>query len=162
VAPERFLASRFTRVPNLEYVSADLSSPLAMIQLDITDIPFPDDSFGAIYCSHVLEHVPDDRSALAELYRVLRPGGWAVLQVPIMGAVTFEDPSVTDPEERTRVFGQWDHVRRCGLDYVERMRDAGFAAEVVPATRVVDERRCERMGIQPDRLIFHCTKPDRG
>jgi SAM-dependent methyltransferase len=158
VAPERFLTDRLDRIENLDYVSADISSPLARVKMDITDIRYPDDSFSVIYCSHVLEHVPDDRAALRELYRVLKPGGWAVLQVPITAAETFEDPNVTDPDERARVFGQWDHVRRCGPDYIDRMRAAGFIAETLSATEVIPAGRCARLGIQRDRLIFLCTK----
>ena len=106
----------------MEYVSADLDSPLAMANVDITDLPFDDESFDLILCSHVLEHVHDDRLAMRELRRVLKPDGWALLLVPISADVTFEDPSIVRPSDRLRLFGQADHVRRYGPDYVDRLR----------------------------------------
>lgn len=158
VAPEEFLSACFRRIANLDYLSADLNRARAMVQMDITDIHYPDNSFSVIYCSHVLEHIPDDRKAIAELYRVLRPGDWALLQVPITAERTYEDPTITEPEERKKHFGQWDHVRRCGPDYVERIRAAGFDAQVLRATDLVTEADCARLGFQRDRLIFFCRK----
>lgn len=159
VAPEEFLSARFRRIDNLDYLSADLNSPRAMVQMDITNINYPDNSFSVIYCSHVLEHIQNDRKAIAELYRVLCQGGWAALQVPIMAKRTYEDPAFTEPEERKKHFGHWDHVRRCGPDYVERIRSAGFVAQVLRATDLVTEADCARMGFQANRLIFFCKKP---
>jgi hypothetical protein len=158
IAPEEFLIARFGRIPNLDYLSADLNRR-AMVKMDITDIRYADDSFDIIYCSHVLEHIENDRKALSELHRVLSRGGWAALQVPILGEKTFEDPAITSPEDRHRHFGQWDHVRCCGPDYVERMRSAGFTAEVVGADDVVSESDRDKMGILPNGLIFLCRKP---
>jgi SAM-dependent methyltransferase len=112
VAPEPSIATRLQKVAGIDYLSADLFDPAAMVKMDITDIQYPDNSFDVIYCSHVLEHVPQDRRAMRELARVLKPGGWAVLAVPIKGEKTFEDASVTAPEERERLFGQFDHVRQ--------------------------------------------------
>jgi ubiquinone/menaquinone biosynthesis C-methylase UbiE len=114
--------------------------------VDVTDIDFPDASFDAIFCNHVLEHVPDDRLALREIRRVLRPGGWASLLVPdVDRPVTDEDPTVTDPHERLRRFGQRDHVRRYGYDYVDRLREAGFVPEVVKMDDVLPDDQLERM-----------------
>jgi SAM-dependent methyltransferase len=159
VAPEKFLSARFRRLKNLNYLSADLSNPRAMVQMDITNINYPDNTFSVIYCSHVLEHVQNDRKAIAELYRVLRQDGWAVLQVPITVERTYEDPAIIEPEERKKHFGQQNHVRRCGPDYVERMRSAGFVAEVLRTTDLANESDCARMGLQPDTMIFFCRKP---
>lgn len=158
VAPEPFLADRLTDIRHCEYLSVDLDRSRAMAQMDITNIDFPDNTFSVIYCSHVLEHVPNDRRAISELYRVLKPDGWAVLQVPITAEHTYEDPAITDPEERKKHFGQWDHVRRCGPDYIERMRSAGFAADCLRATDLVTEADCARMGFLPGRRIFFCRK----
>ena len=158
VAPEAFLVARFRNIEGIDYLSADLNDPSAMERMDLTDIHHPDDSFQVIYCSHVLEHIPNDRKALAELYRVLSLGGWAMLQVPITAEQTYEDPTIVTPEARQRHFGQWDHVRLCGPDYADRMRDAGFVVEVLPATDVVAAAECTRMGIQTDRYIFFCRK----
>lgn len=158
IAPEYGLADRFRRIPGVDYVSGDLNSPRAMVKMDITAIQYPDNHFSVIYCSHVLEHVPDDRKALAEFFRVLAPGGWAVLQVPIRGRRTWEDLGITDPDERTRLFGQADHVRNCGPDYVERMRDAGFDAEVIRAGDVLTQDELTEMAIPETRLVFFCRK----
>jgi SAM-dependent methyltransferase len=106
VAPEDCLQPKLASSPNIDYISADLSSSTAMTRMDITDIQFPNGSFDVILCSHVLEHVGDDRRAMRELHRILRPGGWAILQVPVDSSQehTFEDPRVTDPRERERLF----------------------------------------------------------
>jgi ubiquinone/menaquinone biosynthesis C-methylase UbiE len=158
VAPEAFLETRFRRIRNLDYLSADLKSPRAMVKMDITSINYRDNTFSVIYCSHVLEHVPDDHKAIAEFYRILKPDGWAVLQVPITSETTYEDPEITDPYERKKYFGQWDHVRRCGPDYIEHMRSAGFFAECLHSTDVLEVAGCKKMRIQEEQLIFLCRK----
>lgn len=158
VAPEEFFSKRFRIIKNLDCLSADLQNPRAMVRMDITDIHYPDNSFAVIYCSHVLEHIPDDRKAIAELYRVLGQDGWAVLQVPITVERTYEDPSITSPKERKKHFGQSDHVRRCGPDYVQRLESAGFKVRVLRAIDLVTEADCARMGFQPERLVFCCRK----
>lgn len=127
-APEGGLQKRLLAAPNLTYHSADLSSKRAAEHFDICAIPYPDDTFDVILCSHVLEHVPDDRKAMAELFRVMKPGGWGLIEVPYTSSLaeTLEDPTVTSDEERTRLFGQKNHLRRYGRDYFERLRSAGF------------------------------------
>lgn len=162
VAPEKFFATRLSRIAGIDYLSVDLDPKRAMLQDDLTDLSSPDDCFSVIYCSHVLEHIPDDRRAMAEMVRVLKPGGWALINVPVTVPETFEDPAVTSPEERARVFGQHDHVRRCGPDYGQRMEAAGFRVEVLRATDLVDRSQCAYFSFQPGRLIFHCRKPSAG
>ena len=145
VAPERALQKRLRALPDVDYLSGDLDSPLADMPLDVTDIPLPAESFDLIVCNHVLEHVPDDRAAMHELHRVLRPGGWAILLVPDVHAeTTVEDPSVTDPAERRRRFGQHDHVRVYGWDYLDRLGSAGFEVEVVEMERELSGEDIER------------------
>lgn len=158
IAPERWLESRLRRVPGLDYLSADLNNPRAMERMDITDIQYPDNHFSVIYCSHVLEHVPDDRRALGEFFRVLAPGGWAVLRVPIIAEKTWEDPNITDPDERARHFGQWDHVRACGPDYADRIREAGFDASLIYGRDVIGKQDQLKMSILGKQLIFYCRK----
>jgi SAM-dependent methyltransferase len=158
VAPEPFFEKKFRRIPNLDYLSADLYSPKVMVKMDITDIQYPDNYFSAIYCSHVLEHVEEDRKALAELYRVLKEEGWAILEVPLSADKTYEDPSIKDPAGREQVFGQRDHVRLCGPDYIERMREAGFKTETILSGDLLTSDECLKMGIQPDRILFFCRK----
>ena len=107
-APEQAFYRRFRQQQNLDYTTTDLSSPLADVKADICQLPFEDNTFDVIFCNHVLEHIPDDTQAMRELYRVLKPGGWAVLQIPqdLSRATTFEDDSITDPKERAKIFGQ--------------------------------------------------------
>jgi SAM-dependent methyltransferase len=151
IAPEPRLARRLRAHPAIEHVGGDVSG-LGGRVLDVTRLPFPDASFDVVLCSHVLEHVPDDRLALRELRRVLR--GFGVLQVPIHPGATDEDPTVTDPDERRKRFGQSDHVRRYGPDFAERARSAGFDvtadtyAARLPATEVT------RFGLDPEETLF--------
>ncbi len=159
-APESRLERRLREIPNLDYLSADLNEQRAMVAVDIRDIPYPACSFDAIYCSHVLEHVPEDRSAMQEIYRVLRPGSWALVLVPIQGEHTFEDPTVTTPEERVRLFGQVDHVRRYGRDIADRLREAGFRVSVYSTLQIAGEDGVERFGLHAgdSGVVFFCEK----
>jgi hypothetical protein len=157
-APERPIRRRLRHIPHLDYVTADLDSQLADLAMDITDIQFPDDAFDVIYCSHVLEHVPDDQRAMRELRRVLAPCGWAILQVPIRGLRTEEDPQVKSPEERRRLYGQADHVRQYGADYRDRLIDAGFAVEREDFVGSLSEAERSRWGLPPGDDVFFCRK----
>jgi SAM-dependent methyltransferase len=161
IAPEKCMRSRLRARKNLHYLSADIASPGAMVRMDITDIRFPADSFDVIYASHVLEHVPDDQQAMRELHRVLRPGGWAVLQVPIVRDTTEEDPTVTDPTERERRFGQADHVRVYGRDgeYERRLRAAGFDVRVEPYFHELGPENAQRYRLVKSEDIYFCMKP---
>jgi SAM-dependent methyltransferase len=157
VAPEPHVSRVLQRV-GVDYLSIDLESDNAMLRMDVTDLELPDESFDAIYCSHVLEHVPEDRRALAEFRRILRIGGWVVVQVPIKGATTFEDPSITDPRERRRLFGQGDHVRLYGRDIDRRLKAAGFAVTVDwPAARL-GANDIGHLGLDPGDAIHLCRK----
>lgn len=152
---------RFEALNNLEYITADIESPLAKVKMDIHDIPFEANSFDVVFCNHVLEHVDDDLKALSEMKRVLRPGGWAILQVPFfypLPKVTLEDPSITDPKEREKIFGQDDHVRLYGEDYAERLRSSGF--EIVEE-RIMDELSDEekaRFALPEGEIIYKAVK----
>lgn len=163
VAPEPAVEHILREWPGVEYLSADLRPGRAMVALDVTRIDRPDGSFDAIWCSHVLEHVPDDRAAMAELHRVLAPGGWAVIGVPIAAETTFEDPSVTSPAERARLFGQHDHVRRYGMDVVGRLEEAGFSvATVRPGDVATEEERTRHFLPADDQPLFLCRAGPRG
>ena len=142
------------------YVTADLESPLADLHFDVEAIPLADNSFDVILCNHLLEHVTDDRKALAELHRILRPKGWGILLSPVdlSRATTFEDDTITDPEERTRIFGQYDHRRIYGRDYVERLREAGFEAEQIDYRNHFEQALVERYAL-PEDLIYMVRKP---
>jgi SAM-dependent methyltransferase len=158
VAPEPPMTQVLKRKKGIEYLSTDLDSPFAMERMDITSIEYPDDSFDVIYCSHVLEHIPDDRKAMSEFRRVLRPGGWAILQVPIIGHKTFSDPAIVTPEERQRVYGHHDHRRIYGPDYQQRLESVGFQVEAVPLGREMGGRDVEFFGIDPDEDVYLCRK----
>ena len=150
------------RLPGVDYLSADLDSPHAMLRLDITDMGVADESFDLIYCSHVLEHVRDDRAAMREMFRVLQPGGRVLIMVPITSGATLEDPAVTDPAERERLYLQSDHVRLYGLDDLrERLAAQGFEVQVTFARELVERAACEQMGLHPDEPIFDARKPPR-
>ena len=149
---------RLKKLAHLDYITADLYKK-AMVKVDITDIQYPDDSFNIVYCSHVLEHIDDDRLAMRELYRVLKPQGWAVLMVPIAGEKTLEDPSVTDPVERERLFGQHNHVRQYGTDFKERLEEAGFNVRAMYPVDIVPAEEMKRFSIPAsEHPVYFCTK----
>ena len=129
VAPEQIFYKIFKRYKHWNYTTTDLYSPLADVVADICDLPFEDQTYDLILCNHVLEHIPDDLKAMNELYRVLKKGGKLIAQVPIDGNLekTYEDKSLTDPKERNRLFGQYDHVRVYGEDYYLRLESVGFS-----------------------------------
>lgn len=159
VAPEGFFEFRMRNCVGQDYITADLLDPRVMVRMDITDIQYPDGYFDIIYCSHVLEHVLDDKKAMREFYRVLKQGGWAVLLVPITADKTFEDSLVVDPSERLRVFGQSDHVRRYGTDYIDRLREARFNVKTISPSDMFDMNDIVRMGLTPaSGDIFYCIK----
>ena len=159
VASERCFESRLRNRLGQDYITADLLNPRAMVRMDITDIQYPDGYFDVIYCSHVLEHVQDDKRAMREFCRVLKQGGWAILLVPITADRTFEDSSVVDPSERLRVFGQQDHVRRYGPDHIDRLREAGFKVKVSRVSDLFEKSDIVRMGLTPaSGEIYYCTK----
>lgn len=159
VAPERTFENLLKHHLGSGYLTADLHKSSAMVRMDITDIDYADDTFDVIYCSHVLEHVPDDRRAIRELHRVLKSDGWAVLLVPITADITFEDPSITEPTDRLRLFGNKDHVRKYGPDFVERLKEAGFKVKVITASDFLTEEETGLMGItEAAGDIYYCTK----
>ena len=160
-APEQPFLKRFRALKNLDYITADLCSPIADLQLDVTDIQQPDNTFDVVICNHVLEHVNNANKAFAEIKRILKPGGWAILLVPINPDVdTFEDPSVTDPKERERLFGQYDHVRQFGRDYADVLRKAGFQVVEDRIYYELPEDQRERMHLarRGEEIIYKCVK----
>lgn len=157
-APENALARRLSALPRVEYVTADLDPGAAMVAADITALPFADSSFDAILCIHVLEHVDDDRAAMRELRRVLAPGGFAIVMVPLDldRAETYEDASVVSPEDRRREFWQSDHVRLYGRDLAERLRAAGFEVDVDEWVRQLPADAPARYGLFPQEDMYVC------
>lgn len=156
IAPEACLAKRFKQ--KYDYLSIDLDGQKAMMAMDITALIFEDESFDAIVCNHVLEHVQNDRKAIKELYRVLKSGGWASIQVPIKGDITREDFSVTNPKERLRLYGQEDHVRYYGCDFVDRLKGAGFDVMIIPKSNLLKPDEIERISVAIENEVILCLK----
>ena len=154
VAPEQVFYKRFKSFSHWDYTTTDLHSPLADVKADICALPFEDNSYDLILCNHVLEHIPNDLKAMKELYRVLKPRGTAILQVPLEEdrENTFEDDSITDQQERTRIFGQYDHVRVYGQDYYNRLQKAGFKATPVDYIKEVTEGDIKRFALPTERI----------
>lgn len=161
IAPEICFLNRFRNQPNLNYVTADLESPLAEIKMDIHDMPFDENTFDVIMCNHVLEHVEDDIHAMREILRVLKPGGWAIMQVPFMGMNlehTYQDDSIRTPSQRERVYGQRDHVRIYGKDYPDRLRSAGFQVEEDRYVEELGKEKIARYALPGDEIIYRAVK----
>lgn len=160
VAPEPELVPLFSAAVGTGYLTADIANPAAMEQMDIMDIRHAEASFDVVYCSHVLEHIADDRKAMREFHRVLKPGGWAILLVPVIAANTWEDPAITDPDERIRHFGRPDHVRAYGPDFADRLAEAGFAVEVTRPGDMLAPADIVRLGLANGRSgdIYFCRK----
>lgn len=154
-APEQAFYHRFRNLKNLTYTTTDLNSPLADVKADICNLPFDEASFDVILCNHVLEHIPDDTKAMQELYRVLKPGGWGVFQIPqdLNRDVTFEDDTITDKRERALIFGQYDHVRIYGRDYFDKLRTIGFTVEEVDYTNALTKEKVNRYRLAKGEIL---------
>lgn len=159
-APEQAFYKRFKKLGNLDYTTTDLESPLADVKADICNLPFEDNSFDVILCNHVLEHIPNDTKAMQELYRILKPGGMGIFQIPqdTKRATTFEDNSITDKKERTKIFGQYDHVRIYGLDYFDKLKTIGFKVTPIDYTMNFTQEEIEHYGLAKGELIPVCFK----
>ncbi|MEQ3656791.1 MAG: methyltransferase domain-containing protein [Dokdonia sp.] len=159
-APEQAFYKRFRQMKHLEYTTTDLNSPLADVKADICKLPFASNSYDIIFCNHVLEHIPDDTKAMSELYRVLKPGGMAILQIPqdLSRATTFEDDSITDPIARAKIFGQYDHVRVYGRDYFDQLRAVGFTVDEVDYTQTLSQEEVDRYRLAPGEILPVCYK----
>lgn len=148
---------RFEKIHGDTYITGDIESPLAKVKMDIHRIPFEENKFDVVLCNHVLEHVQDDIKAMSEIKRVLKPGGWAILQVPFFSPVpdnTLDDNSITDPREREKVFGQDDHVRKFGKDYPQRIEKSGLKA-------ILDDfakSQPDKYGLQKGEIIYRAEK----
>jgi predicted SAM-dependent methyltransferase len=154
-APEQCFYKRFRNSETIQYTTTDLNSPLADVLADICNLPFEDNQFDFILCNHVLEHIPDDFKAMQEIYRVLKPDGTAILQIPLENDrdVTFEDDSITDRKERARIFGQYDHVRVYGMDYFDRLAQVGFEVNAIDYTKELGEKQVDRYRLAAGELI---------
>lgn len=155
IAPEQEFLRKFKKMKNLEYISADLYSPIVDVKADIRNLPFEDNSFDVVFCNHVLEHIEDDRKAMSEIYRVMRKGGWGILQVPIKNSLakSYEDFTIKDPRERQKHFGQYDHVRWYGMDYFDRLKSVGFLAEPNFYSKKFPETDRKKFGLMVNEIL---------
>ena len=154
-APEQCFLKCFRKLKNLDYTTTDLLSPIADIKADICDLPFEDNSHDVILCNHVLEHIPDDTKAMQELYRVMKPSGYGIFQIPqdLERAETFEDDTITDKAERAKIFGQYDHVRIYGRDYFDKLRSIGFKVEEVDYTSQLSNEDLDKYRLAKGEII---------
>jgi SAM-dependent methyltransferase len=159
-APEQAFYKLFRNQKNLDYTTTDLFSPLADVKADICNLPFQDNQYDIILCNHVLEHIPDDTKAMQELYRVLKPGGMAILQIPqdLSRATTFADDTITDQKERAKIFGQYDHVRIYGRDYFDKLRSIGFTVIEEDYTNKIAPELVEKYCLAKGEIIPVCFK----
>lgn len=160
IAPEHCFIKRFEALNNLDYITADIESPLAKVKMDVHEIPFPDNTFDVSFCNHVMEHVDDDIKAMSEIRRVLKPGGWAIIQSPIDYRIekSFSDPTATTPALREKIYGQNDHVRQYGRDYAQILEKAGFNVVEDDYVMKMDPAKAQRYGLDKNEYIYFCQK----
>lgn len=160
VAPEFCFLQKFKNMPNLDYITGDLNSPWAKVKMDVHQIPFAENTFDAAMCNHVFEHVENDIKAMKEFYRVLKPGGWAIFQVPLEREreITYEDKNITSDREREKHFGQRDHVRAYGRDYGKRLQMAGFKVTEDDFVNQIGDALVERNALPAGEIVYFCQK----
>lgn len=160
MAPEQCFLPLFRKQENLDYITADLYSPIADVKADICNLPFKDHSFDVVFCNHVLEHITDDTKAMSELFRVLKSGGMGIFQIPqdLSREITFEDNTITDQKERAKIFGQYDHVRVYGRDYFNKLRSIGFNVEEIDYTKKIAPEMVERFCLSKGEILPVCYK----
>ena len=160
IAPEQAFYVQFKKQKNLDYTTTDLNSPLADVKADITNLPFEKEQFDIVFCNHVLEHVLDDQKAMQELYRVMKKSGFGIFQVPqdLYRATTYEDASITEPKERTKHFGQYDHVRVYGQDYFDKLRAVGFEVTPMDYSEKLSTELFDKYRLAKGELLPVCIK----
>ena len=160
IAPEQCFLDIFRKQQNLNYITSDLESPIADVKADICDLPFKENEFDIVFCNHVLEHISNDTKAIQELYRVLKPGGFGIFQIPqdLSKAITFEDSTITDRKERAKLFGQYDHLRVYGRDYFNKLRSIGFKVDEVDYTKKITLDKIEKYCLMKNEILPVCYK----
>ncbi len=161
MAPEQCFLSLFKKMKNLDYTTADLYSPIVDVKADILNLPFENDEFDLVFCNHVLEHIEDDQKAMKELFRVMKPGGMGIFQVPqeLSRETTYEDATITTSEDKAFHFGQYDHVRIYGRDYFNRLRKVGFKVEEVDYSLKLSPELLEKYCLAKGEILPVCFKP---
>jgi SAM-dependent methyltransferase len=162
IAPEQCFHGKFKAQKNLNYLTGDLESPIADLHFDLHHIPLEDNRFDVVFCNHVMEHVDDPIQCMKELFRVMKPGGWAIMQVPqdMSRETTYEDSTIVTPEDREKHFWQKDHVRLFGRDYPQWLEKAGFEVEFYDVTKKSDSETIERYRLIKDELLYIAKKPN--
>jgi len=155
VAPEQVFFRKFKNFKNWTYTTTDLNSPLADIKADLCNLPFKDETYDLILCNHVLEHIIDDIKAMKEIYRVLKKGGKAILQVPLdmEKEKSYEDHTIINPKDRSKHFGQYDHVRIYGMDFFKKLSNIGFRYEKIDFTSKLSDQDIIKYGLIKGELI---------
>ena len=155
VAPEQVFFKKFKKFKNWTYTTTDLNSPLADIKADLCNLPFKDETYDLILCNHVLEHIIDDIKAMKEIYRVLKKGGKAILQVPLdmEKEKSYEDHTIINPKDRSKHFGQYDHVRIYGMDFFKKLSNIGFRYEKIDFTSKLSDQDIIKYGLIKGELI---------
>lgn len=160
IAPEQCFLKQFKAQGNLNYITADLNSPIADVKADICNLPFKENTFDVILCNHVLEHIENDKKAMSELFRVLKPGGMGVFQVPqdLNREKTYEDLTITSPKERAKHFGQYDHVRIYGRDYFDKLRAVGFIVREIDYSNTLPNNLIKKYCLVKGEILPVCIK----
>ncbi|MBT8316700.1 MAG: class I SAM-dependent methyltransferase [Lutibacter sp.] len=160
IAPEQCFLKLFRKQENLDYTTADLYSPIADVKADICNLPFENNRYDIIFCNHVLEHIEDDKKAMSELYRVLKPGGMGIFQIPqeLDREKTYEDFTITSPKRRAEHFGQYDHVRIYGRDYFNRLRNVGFTVNEIDYSKNISAKMVEKYCLVKGEILPVCFK----
>ncbi len=160
IAPEQCLLEQFKKLKHINLITSDLHSPIVDIKADICNLPFKDNKFDIIFCNHVLEHIDNDKKAMQELYRVLKPKGFGIFQVPLdlNRKKTYEDYSITSPKERSKHFGQYDHVRIYGKDYFYKLRSVGFVVDEINYSKKLSDKIIDKYRLVKDEILPVCSK----
>jgi ubiquinone/menaquinone biosynthesis C-methylase UbiE len=162
IAPEQCFIDRFKGQENLNYLTADLVSPIADMHFDLHHIPLESDRFDVVFCNHVMEHVTDPKQCMSELFRVMKPGGWAIMQVPqdFSREQTYEDASITSPAEREKHFWQKDHVRLFGKDYPSYPESVGFQTLVFDFHEHYSTTQIAQYRLMESEILYIFKKPN--
>lgn len=160
IAPEQCFYKKFKSLKHLDYITADLESPIADVKMDLHEIPFDDNHFDIIFCNHVLEHVNNDMQCMSELYRVMKIGGWGIFQVPIdtNNSHTLEEEFINTPSLREKYYYQKDHMRLYGMDYPERLRSIGFEVELVNLYEIISDKEWKKCMLADEPFFIFYKK----
>lgn len=159
ISPAKPLEKRLRTLKNINYKTSQLGTKHADFHIDLTSDDLPEARFDAIFCIHVLEHIVDDSAAIRAVFQMLRPGGWTIFMVPQKGEITQEDKSIVSPEDRIRLYGQPDHVRRYGTDIADRFKNAGFNVRVTEAVEALGPEGVYRHNLFYRQRIYYCHRP---